>query len=211
MNTLSDIPDETTIIQTILGVAVQWMIVPLILLSVFNMARRLAKTATNPDLKASAWAGLWAGLVIFVIIVSSQLQDMRAASFGPGSFPGLSSTPLILGLILGFLILLGVRRSAPTRMIGLITMLLSSASTSALYSYVFIVDMRGPLLYSTLGLAFGVLVHIALFPASVNAMLTMSELLPPSDAVKRKKDPMGEQKDPESPPIKSESDHSKKD
>jgi hypothetical protein len=200
MDKFADISDEATFIQTALAVAVQWIIVPLILLSVFNMARRLAKTAKEPDLKASAWAGLWAGLVIFVIIVASQLQDMRAADFGPGFFPRLSSTPLILGFILGFLILLGVRRSAPTRMIGLITMLLSSASSSALFSYVFMVDMRGPLLYSTLGLAVGVLVHITIFPASINAMFTLSEKTSPPapDAVKQSAATADEQKEPQS-------------
>jgi hypothetical protein len=55
----------------------------------------------------------------------------------------------------------------PTRLVGIITLLLSAISTSALFTYFFIIDLRIWILYLTLGSALGILLHIVFFPASV--------------------------------------------
>ena len=162
-------------VQTILGSVVQWIVVPLILFLLFIIAKRLAKSATDQDLRASAWAGFWAGLVIFVIVVVSQLDNIYARKMNLEELSGIKIIPLALGFIIGFVILLALRRAAPTRLIGLITLLLSSTSTSALFSYIFLTQTRTSLLYSTLGLAVGVLIHITLFPASVKYLFNMPD------------------------------------
>ena len=55
----------------------------------------------------------------------------------------------------------------PTRLVGLITLLLAATSTSSLFTYVFINSVRVSVLYWVLGTALGILLHIVLFPASV--------------------------------------------
>ena len=56
----------------------------------------------------------------------------------------------------------------PTRLVGLITLLLAATSTSSLFTYVFIQQCAsfGALL-GTWATALGILLHIVLFPASV--------------------------------------------
>lgn len=152
------------------------MIVPFILLSLLNMARRLAKTARGEDLRVSAWAGFWAGLVIFVILVISLLNQIYMPAVRIEELPSIKMWPLLLGFVSGYCILLACRFAAPTRLIGLITLLLTSTSSSALFSYIFLDYLHAPMLYLTLGLAVGVLVHIAMFPASIKRVFVFGEL-----------------------------------
>jgi hypothetical protein len=52
-------------------------------------------------------------------------------------------------------------------MVGLVSLILSAASTSGLYSYIFIDTIRDKILFAALGFAFGALLHIVFFPSSV--------------------------------------------
>lgn len=147
--------------------AVQWVIVPCIMLALFVFALIVAGSVRESELKASAWAGFWAGLVVFVIYVVSQLNSIREPDFEFSTLPGLLFAPMILGLVVGFIFLWLVRAMIPTRLVGLITLLLATTSTSALFTYVFINSLRVSVLYWVLGTALGILLHIVLFPASV--------------------------------------------
>lgn len=166
MNPPVEPPVIADMVRIVLGVIIKWLIVPLILLSLLNMAKRLANSAVGEDLKVSAWAGFWAGLVIFVILVISLLSQIYVPTMRIEDLPGIKVLPLLIGFISGFAILLAFRCAAPTRLIGFITLLLTATSSSALFSYIFLAHLHAPILYLTLGLAVGVLVHIVMFPAS---------------------------------------------
>jgi hypothetical protein len=103
----------------------------------------------------------------FVIYVVSQLTEIREPELRYVPLPGLQLLPLGWGLTAGLLFLWIVRHAVPTRMVGLITLLLTGTSTSALFTYIFIDNLKVSVLYWTLGTALGILLHIVLFPSSV--------------------------------------------
>jgi hypothetical protein len=158
-----DSSDVAPIISTI----VQWVIVPLIMLAVFAFACVIACSARTPESKVSSWAGFCAGLVTFVVYVVSQLNQIREPDFHSSALPGLLLFPLGLGLAAGYAFLGLVRLAVPTRLVGLITLALAASSTSAMFTYIFIDTLRVSVLYWTLGATLGILLHIVLFPMSV--------------------------------------------
>jgi hypothetical protein len=151
----------------IIEITVEWLILPSIMLSVFAFAWAIAKTARPADLKASAWAGLFAGLVTFVIYVVSQLSRIHDPDFRFTTLPDLLVQPVASGVVLGFVFLWLIRLALPTRLVGILTLMLSTASTSALFTYVFLTLLRIQVLYWTLGTALGVFLHVVVFPGSV--------------------------------------------
>jgi len=151
---------------------VQWIIVPSIILALFIFALIVARSVTDSEQKASAWAGFWAGLVVFVIYVVSQLNSLHKLDFKFSTLPGLLLAPLLLGFVVGFIFIWLVKAVIPTRVVGFITLLLTASSTSALFTYIFINSLRASVLYGALGTALGILLHIILFPASVRDMFS---------------------------------------
>lgn len=150
-----------------ISTVVQWVVVPLIMFAVFAFSCVIVSTARTPESRVSSWAGLFAGLVIFVVYVVSQLGQIREPDFRSGSLPGLLVDPLGRGLAAGFIFLGFVRIAVPTRLVGLITLTLSASSTSAVFTYTFIDQQRVSVLYWTLGASLGILLHIVFFPTSI--------------------------------------------
>ena len=151
----------------IIATIVQWLILPSIMTSLFAFAWVIASTARFPELKVSAWAGFFAGLVTFVIYVVSQLRLIHDPDFRVTTLPGLLVWPLSAGLGAGFVFLWLVRLALPTRLVGILTLMLSGTSSSALFTYLFLTTLRVSVLYWTLGTALGILLHVVLFPESV--------------------------------------------
>jgi hypothetical protein len=151
----------------IISTIVQCVILPLIMFAVFVFGWIIAHSARTPELKVSSWAGLWAGQVTFVVYVVSQLGQIREPNLRAAPLPGLLPLPLGWGLAAGFVFLWLVRHAMPTCLVGLITLMLTASSTSAMFTYVFLDSLRVSVLYATLGTALGILLHIVLFPASV--------------------------------------------
>jgi hypothetical protein len=154
---------------------VQWVILPTIMLAIFAFAWIIASSAKTPELRISSWAGLWAGLLTFVVYVVSQLGriDDRVLQFA--DLPGVQFFPLGLGLTSGLVFLWIVRYAVPTRLVGLLTLMLASSSTSALFTYFFINSQRVGVLYWSLGTALGILLHISLFPRAIASIIPMVE------------------------------------
>ncbi len=137
----------------IISTTVQWVILPAIMSAIFVLAWIIANSTRTAELRVSAWAGFWAGLLAFVVYVVSQLGQMRDPDFQYAALPGLMFMPLTSGLFAGFVFLGLVRVTVPTRLVGLITLTLTGASTSALFTYVFISSLRVSVLYCALGSA----------------------------------------------------------
>lgn len=154
-------------IAKVVSIIVHWVIVPGILLAIFLLAIIIVSRTKEDSAKASANAGFWAGLVLFVIYVASQLDTIREPSFNFSSIPQLEIAPIGVGFVTGFVFLWGVKLVAPSPMVGLLSLLLSGASSSALYSYIFIESLRGAMLFLTLGTALGALLHVVFFPDSI--------------------------------------------
>jgi hypothetical protein len=150
-----------------IAIIVQWLILPSIIILLFGFAWIIASTARLPELKVSAWAGFFAGLVCFVIYVVSQLSLIHDPDFRVSTLPGLLAWPLGAGLAAGFVFLWLVRVALPTRLVGILTLMLSGTSSSALFTYLFLTTLRVWVLYWTLGTALGILLHVMFFPESV--------------------------------------------
>jgi hypothetical protein len=106
-------------------------------------------------------------LVTFLIYAVSQLEQIDDPDFRVSTLAGLLLTPLFSGLVVGFAFLWLVRVALPTRFVGILTLMLTTSSTSAMFSYVFLSTLRVTVLYWTLGSALGILLHAVLFPESL--------------------------------------------
>jgi hypothetical protein len=144
-------------------------------LPIFTLAWIIAGSASTAELRVSSWAGFWAGLLSFVIYVVSQLGQIREPNFHYAALPGLQFLPLGWSLTTGFVFLWIVRHAVPTRLVGLITLMLAGSSTSAIFTYIFIDSLRVSVLYWTLGTALGILLHIVLFPTSIAHIFPLDE------------------------------------
>jgi hypothetical protein len=106
-------------------------------------------------------------LLLFVIYVIGQLNQIRKPILNYSTLPGFLWVPISIGVATGFSFLWLIKIVLPTRIVGLITLLLCSVSSSALFTYIFIDSLRVWVLYLSLGVSFGVLLHIVIFPGSV--------------------------------------------
>jgi hypothetical protein len=159
----------------VIASTVQWVILPLVMCAIFAFAWIIASSARTAELRVSSWAGFWAGLLSFVIYVVSQLSQIREPNLHYVPLPGMQLLPLGWGLTTGFVFLWIVRHAVPTRLVGLITLILAGSSTSSIFTYIFIDSLRVSVLYWTLGTALGILLHIVLFPASIAHIFPLAE------------------------------------
>ena len=134
-----------------------WIIVPCIMLGWLLYALSKARTT-------SSRAGFWAGLVIFVVFVISQLHLARAPDLSLNQLPQLELLPLLVGALVGFNILLVARLIRAEALLGIVTLLLSAASSIALFSYIFMAGARNGMSYLALGTVFGALLFVVFFP-----------------------------------------------
>lgn len=150
-------------LATIVSITVLWVVVPGIMLIMLTLPLRIINRAEG-DAKASARAGFWAGLLLFVLYVVSQLPTLRTPSLIPGSLPSFDLTPTAIGAVIGFGFLLVMRYVAPTPFVGLLTLSLAALSSIALFSYIFVEGFRATVMYFALGATFGALLFVVLLP-----------------------------------------------
>jgi hypothetical protein len=96
---------------------------------------------------------------------------LREPNFTVIGIAGIKFWPVVFGTGFGFLLLLGVRLLLPTRQVGFIVLIMATASTCSLYSYVFMPDLRNTILALTLGAGLGALFHVVVLPTSVKELL----------------------------------------
>jgi hypothetical protein len=153
-----------------------WVIVPDIIISMLFLGVIIIANAPSSNLRTSATAGFIAGFVVFVVYVVSQLQIPQDFGLSLQHLPKFSwfdsSTIISLasGFATGFCLLWIVDFATPKKLIGPITLILSGASTSALFSYYFAVNARILTIFFTLCLLVGVLLHIMFFPESIQLL-----------------------------------------
>jgi len=150
-----------------ISLIVLWGVVPAIFVAVFIFGIIIVKRTAYDERRTSARAGFWAGLVLFIGYVISQSHTLKVPASIFRYLPELDLLPAAIGFVIGFLFLWGVRFLLLTRMVGLVSLILSAVSTSGLYSYVFIDTLRDKMLFAALGFAFGALLHIVIFPSSI--------------------------------------------
>ena len=143
---------------------VEWAIVPLILLVLFVFSLfGVPGPKPDPIAKASASAGAWAGLIVLVLFVISQKDRGLAFSFELPSY-GFAFWPTFLATVGGFGFSRFLDLVRRTRVVGVFVLVLVASTSIALFSYVFIRDVRQQLVFVALGWALGVLLHEMFFP-----------------------------------------------
>jgi hypothetical protein len=164
-----------TIIKSIFIFCAYWIIVPFILIGIFSFSRLIMKNVASGENRISAKAGFWAGLVLFIIYFIYEIPLFKTPEFIKITTLGINIFGIIIGSFLGFFFLFVVKRWIPTRIVGFVVMFLAFSSTSALYSYVFIQTFNRFLLSLTLGVGFGALLHITLWPKSIHEIIKKSK------------------------------------
>ncbi|MBI3978411.1 MAG: hypothetical protein HY331_09530 [Chloroflexi bacterium] len=153
-------------LPTVVSAVIYWGVLPTILIGLFFFSTTICSRVPDGEPKTSANAGFWAGLVLFVIFAVAQLPYVQEPQFRPGTRLSLDWGPTFLGVVLGFGLMWVMRYVVPTRFVGVLVLLLTAASPSALYGFVFIESLRRLVLFVSLGLAFGTLLHLVIFPGA---------------------------------------------
>jgi hypothetical protein len=122
-------------------------------------------------MKVSSQAGIWAAFLLLIIFIIYQLKHIVIPTFDIEPLPEILIIPMAFGFGSGFLFFWFVRFLISTRLSGILTLILSLASISALFTYFFLETLKPIVLYCTLGIAIGILLHIILFPKSIKAFL----------------------------------------
>lgn len=158
---------------------------PSIMVAVLFFAVMVAIGIKNPEPKVSARAGLGAGFIIFVIYVMSQLATIQ--EFNLNKFSNLSPFNLLtwiifgIGTCVGFGLLRAIAMWIQKRLIGLITLVLSAASLSTLFSYFFVPNGKDVVTPFALGSVLGVFLYMLFFPNGIIRLLQKPVLQLPGD------------------------------
>jgi len=163
------------LIVNVLTFIVLWGVVPVIMAGLALMGRTIANRVAEGENKVSARAGLWAGLVLFVIYFVYKMPSFRVPEVLIDKTLELNLWGTILGMLIGFGLLWGLKKLIFTRVVGFIILLLVFSGTSFLYSYFFIRTFNDFLLSSTLGIAFGALLHIIVMPRSIQDIFVIEK------------------------------------
>jgi len=154
-------------IMKFLTVIVVWVIPPIILFGLIIYSKSIQRKTTAEDNKISVKAGYWGGLILFVIYIVYQMPLFQPPHFGKIEIFQLNLWGLLGGVLVGFFLLLVLRKIVRTPIASFIVLLLTFCGTSGLFSYFFIRTFNDILISSTLGMAFGTFLHIMIMPKSI--------------------------------------------
>src|SRR5690348_344112 len=107
----------------ILFVLLVWIVIPLIILSMFIFSLIIVFATRGTEQRISVRAAFFAGLLLFVIYAFSQLQTIHDPSIS-FDLTGFNQTDLIVAtvsFIIGFMLLWGIQIIIPLRVLGIIT------------------------------------------------------------------------------------------
>ena len=117
---------------------------PGILLAVLFFSIIIVRCTSQDERGTSVRAGFWAGILLMIVFVISRRHSVKSPNFTLNSLSSLNLEPAGIGLKIGFMFLWVARFLLPTQMVGLISLILSAASTTGLYAYVFVESLSGP-------------------------------------------------------------------
>ncbi len=166
---------ESNSLQKIILIIVVWILVPFIFLGLFMLSRSIVEKAKKGEHQLSTRAGFWAGLIAFVIFLIYELPSIKYPDFASVSSINISFWFLIISSVAGYFFLHFLKLMIPTRIAGFVVLFFVFCSLSALFSYYFIQSINDVLMSLSLGLAFGVLVHIIIAPKMINDIFIKEE------------------------------------
>ncbi|MCK5097401.1 MAG: hypothetical protein KAR45_04820 [Desulfobacteraceae bacterium] len=151
-------------ISTEMMTAIEWGIVPLILIGIlaYFLIYIPGKNASK-KIKNSSSSGKFAGFIIFALFVLTQKNRELSFSF---KMPAYDFNYLIvsISIVAGFVFSWFFSLIKKKKIIGLYTLVLVGSTTTTIYSYLFIHDLRSYIVFITMGIILGILVHAIFFP-----------------------------------------------
>ncbi|MDQ3819226.1 MAG: hypothetical protein M3362_16335 [Acidobacteriota bacterium] len=149
------------------AIIIHWLIVPVILLIIFLYALSLPYRDNKEPTKKSGTAGIFAGLIIFLIFVVTRPSDTYqfSSELPTYSFSFFSFFTVIIGFILGFVILEIIDAFRNTSKLAFLVMILVSASMITTYCYFLFVSFRSTVVFIALGGMLGGLIKVMIDPS----------------------------------------------
>jgi hypothetical protein len=151
--------------------AVVFFVVPAILLTLFIISSALPSQAENAESRISGRAGFFAGLILFTGYVVSTANGVQTPHFPLDQLPSTHWLGVLTGLGAGYLFPFVLRIAQPSRVLGVLTLLLSAMSLIALFSYVFDSQYRNLVMYFALSSIFGALINMVFSPQVIKEVL----------------------------------------
>lgn len=173
-----------TITLDVVTVGVKWALVPLIVAGVVVLARSIVVRAEEGELRTSARAGGWAGLVLFFFYFVHSLPAFRPPGLEAEVGLGLHVGGIVLGAVVALAILVAATYLAPARVVGFVVLFLTFSGLTAFHSYVFLEDPSATFVGFALGAVVGTLLHMMVFPGSLTELPESGES-EPEEAVYR--------------------------
>ncbi len=148
--------------------AIVYVAVPLIMFTMLALSLYITARVQD-DFRWSAIAGLCAGFVAFATYVVSSFSNFKSPTLGLNAIPAFDWSPAIIGIVVGFGLLLLGRYVEVMRpgLVGLTVLFLSATSSTATLSYFFASHLRNFTIYLALGTLFGLLLFMVIFPRDV--------------------------------------------
>lgn len=155
--------------QTVVRIAaylIYWIVVPLILIIVFLYAVNLPYQTKDAAVKKAGTAGIFAGLILFVIFILIRGSAPYEISFTiPDSdFSFLTVVLLFVGAGLGFFVISVADAIRKSSAVAFLAMLLVAATSTATYSYFIYFGARNTIVYIAVGGIFGALIRVMVNP-----------------------------------------------
>ena len=114
--------------------------------------------------RLSARAGLGAGVVAFIIYIAASFRNLQAEPPNASTMPTFHWMPALIGLVLGFalLLLLQLLKLTPA-LVGLFFLFLVTTTSTAAFSYFFVSRTRDFTIFFALSALLGTLLYIIFF------------------------------------------------
>jgi len=144
--------------------AIEWGIVPLILIGILAyFLMYTPKETTSKRIKNSSSAGKLAGLIIFALILLSQKHRALLFSFDMPVYD-FNILVVLIAVAVGFIFSWFFNLIKKKVYIGLYTLVSVSTVCTAIFCYLFIQNLRSNLVFVTMGMMIGILIHAIFFP-----------------------------------------------
>jgi hypothetical protein len=140
-----------------------YFIIPGIMIAILVVGIYLSQRVPN-RYRLSARAGLGAGVLAFIIYVAASFRNLQAVPPNASTLPVFHWAPMIIGLVLGFAILLLMQllRLTPA-LVGLFFLFLVATSSTAALSWFFVSSTRDFTIFFALSALLGTLLYIIFF------------------------------------------------
>lgn len=163
--------DATLVASKSITLFVGWVFAPAMMLGSVALSRITAERLLSREDRIAARAGWWAGVLLFVLYFLYQFPGFEVPQLFVSPRLELNLIGATSGLLAGFLILRSLNVLMETKVYPFLLLLLSFGGAAAWYHYVFVGTYNALLLSVCLGIALGLLLHVALFPHSRRTLL----------------------------------------